>query len=153
LTWTDIHSHILPGFDDGASRDEELLQMARMAVDGGTIPDGRHAPLRLREPLLRAPGEAAAAVEAYNGLLKANGIPLVLAHGMEVRVNAGLVGCYLDDCPGAGNEEISEAIGISEDDTQRALRWLEGRKLAHCELDKVKPDRCRDAWYPGGATD
>jgi len=71
----------------------------------------------------------------------------------RVRVNAGRVGCYLDDCPGAGNEEISEAIGISEDDTQRALRWLEGRKLAHCELDKVKPDRCRDAWYPGGATD
>jgi protein-tyrosine phosphatase len=89
MTWTDIHSHILPGFDDGASSDEELLQMARMAAEGGTslMAATPHCDC---ETLSFEPSEAAAAVEAYNGLLKANGIPLVLTQGMEVRVNAGL---------------------------------------------------------------
>jgi tyrosine-protein phosphatase YwqE len=36
LTWTDLHSHILPGCDDGASSDEEFLEMSRIAVEGGT---------------------------------------------------------------------------------------------------------------------
>ena len=31
----DIHSHILPGVDDGASNDNEALDILRMAVDGG----------------------------------------------------------------------------------------------------------------------
>jgi tyrosine-protein phosphatase YwqE len=31
----DIHSHILPGLDDGARTWEESLQMARMAVEDG----------------------------------------------------------------------------------------------------------------------
>lgn len=71
----------------------------------------------------------------------------------RVRVNADRVGYYLEDCPGAGNDEISEALGMSKDDTQRALRWLEGRKLAYCEQDEVTPDKRRDAWYPRGETD
>jgi protein-tyrosine phosphatase len=31
----DIHSHILPGVDDGAQTLNEALDMLRMAVDGG----------------------------------------------------------------------------------------------------------------------
>ena len=31
----DLHSHILPGLDDGASTWEDSLQMARMAVEDG----------------------------------------------------------------------------------------------------------------------
>jgi len=31
----DIHSHILPGLDDGARDRETALEMARMAVDDG----------------------------------------------------------------------------------------------------------------------
>jgi protein-tyrosine phosphatase len=31
----DIHSHILPNVDDGASSNEEALEMLRMSVDGG----------------------------------------------------------------------------------------------------------------------
>ena len=102
MTWTDIHSHILPGFDDGASNDEEFLQMARMAAKGGTslVAATPHYDCDSRS---FEPHEAAAAVEVHNGLLKANGIPLVLAHGMEVRVNAGLFELARE---GAGLEEL-----------------------------------------------
>lgn len=31
----DIHTHILPGLDDGAATIDEALQMARMAVNDG----------------------------------------------------------------------------------------------------------------------
>ena len=31
----DLHSHILPGLDDGASTWEDSLEMARMAVEDG----------------------------------------------------------------------------------------------------------------------
>ena len=33
---TDIHSHILPGVDDGSDSFEESIRMARLAVSGGT---------------------------------------------------------------------------------------------------------------------
>jgi len=32
----DLHSHILPDIDDGASTTEDSLAMARIAVDNGT---------------------------------------------------------------------------------------------------------------------
>lgn len=66
----------------------------------------------------------------------------------KVKDNAERVLAYLEDCPGASNEEIAEALGFdSKDDTYRALLWLEGRNLAYGELDKDKPDRRKDPWY------
>ena len=68
----------------------------------------------------------------------------------KVRRNAERILAYLEDCPGANIEEITEALGIdSKDDTNRALLWLEGRNVAYVELDKDKPDRRKDPWYPG----
>ena len=70
----------------------------------------------------------------------------------KVKGNAERVIAYLEDCPGAGSEEIAEALGLdSLNDTHRALLWLEGRNLAYCELDKDKPDRRKDPWYPRSA--
>jgi excisionase family DNA binding protein len=90
-------------------------------------------------------------IEARKGARRAEDIGLT-EKGREnvdkVKGNADRVKGYLDDCPGAANAEISEALGISEADTQRALRLLEGRKLAYCELDSERPDRLKDAWYP-----
>jgi excisionase family DNA binding protein len=66
----------------------------------------------------------------------------------KVKGNALRVLSYLEDCPGASNEEITEALGFdSKNDTHRALLWLEGRNLAYSELDKDKPDRRKDPWY------
>jgi excisionase family DNA binding protein len=67
----------------------------------------------------------------------------------RVRRNAERVLAYLEDCPGAGMDEITEALGTdSEEDTNRALLWLEGRNLAYVELDRDNPDRGKDPWYP-----
>jgi tyrosine-protein phosphatase YwqE len=91
LSWTDIHSHILPGFDDGASSEEEFLAIARAAVDGGTS-------LMVATPHYDAestsfsPRDASGAVESCGALLRARGIPLDLAPGLEVRITAGLSG-------------------------------------------------------------
>ena len=65
----------------------------------------------------------------------------------KVKGNGERVLGYLRDCPGANNQEISEALGLEEKDAQRALLWLEGRHLARCELDKEKPGRQCDPWY------
>jgi excisionase family DNA binding protein len=68
----------------------------------------------------------------------------------KVRDSAMRVLAYLEDCPGATNEEITEALGLeSKDDTHRALLWLEGRDLARSEPSKEKPDRRKDPWYAG----
>jgi excisionase family DNA binding protein len=68
----------------------------------------------------------------------------------RVRSNAMRVLAYLEDCPGATSEEMTEALGLdSKEDTHRALLWLEGRNLAHSESDKEKPDRRKDPWYTG----
>ncbi|MBU4219679.1 MAG: hypothetical protein KKB90_12055 [Actinobacteria bacterium] len=90
MTWTDIHSHILPGFDDGASSDEEFLEMARIAVEGGTsvMVATPHYDLESTSFELH---EVAVAVEDHNSLLRETGIPLCLIPGVEVRINAGLL--------------------------------------------------------------
>jgi protein-tyrosine phosphatase len=89
LTWTDLHSHILPGFDDGASSDGEFLEMARVAVRGGTslMAATPHYDL---EDWRYDPGEVLSAVDQHNGILRELGIPLDLIPGVEVRINAGL---------------------------------------------------------------
>jgi protein-tyrosine phosphatase len=89
LTWTDLHSHILPGFDDGASDDDEFLEMARIAVEGGTSVMAATPHCDLESPLFE-PSKTTEAVRRYNHLLKEADIPLVLVPGTEVRVNAGL---------------------------------------------------------------
>ncbi|MDY6796313.1 MAG: CpsB/CapC family capsule biosynthesis tyrosine phosphatase [Actinomycetota bacterium] len=89
MPFTDIHSHILPGFDDGASSDEEFLEMARVAVRGGTSTMAATPHYDL-ENLSFGPGEIADAVEKYNRLLAEKGLALVLTPGVEIRINAGL---------------------------------------------------------------
>ena len=105
MTWIDLHSHILPGFDDGASSDEEFLQIARAAVEGGTSLMAATPHYDIDSPAFE-PGEAAAAVERCNALLQAQGISLDLVPGVEVRINAGLFD--LANAPG-GLETLSLA--------------------------------------------
>lgn len=81
----DIHSHILPGMDDGARSFEEALEMAYLAAESGTalIAATIHANMPgmetkgRRELYLRQLG-------TFCSLLKREGIPLAVASGMEV---------------------------------------------------------------------
>lgn len=70
---------------------------------------------------------------------------------LKVKQNSKRVLAYLEDCPGADTEELSEALGIEPDDTRRALLRLEGSHMAYCKPDGHNTDRNKDPWHPGSA--
>lgn len=88
--WIDIHSHILPNLDDGASSLEQSLEMARQAVKEGihtiiaTPHHGNGIYWNPTDTILKA-------VEKINKLLIDNGICLQIAPGQEVRFYRTLV--------------------------------------------------------------
>jgi protein-tyrosine phosphatase len=89
LPFTDLHSHILPGFDDGASDEREFLEMAKIAVQGGTSLMVATPHYDLENPEMD-PKEVTLAVEDHIQLVRSLNIPLQLIPGVEVRLNAGL---------------------------------------------------------------
>jgi len=84
----DLHSHILPGADDGAATLEDAVAMAAAAVNDGirlvaATPhhnDGCYA---------NPAGSVLEAVDALNAELAARRIPLTVIPGQELRVGAG----------------------------------------------------------------
>jgi len=85
----DIHSHILPGLDDGARDLEQSLKLARQAVREGihtVIATPHHRNGRYDNP----GGAVRQAAEALARELAAAGIPLKLRCGQEIRVYAEL---------------------------------------------------------------
>ncbi len=87
----DLHSHVLPGLDDGASDLSEALAMCRLAVEDGVrvlaaTPHwypGRNPP---------SPTRIAQAVEELRAELARRGLSLELVAGAEVALDPGLVG-------------------------------------------------------------
>lgn len=80
--FVDIHSHILPGLDDGAVALEESVEMARAAVERGTTaiiatPHLNHVYDWDAEALERV-------VDALNAALLAEGVSLTVYGGAEV---------------------------------------------------------------------
>jgi excisionase family DNA binding protein len=66
----------------------------------------------------------------------------------KVKADSDRVMAYLEEVPGAGSDEIAEALGLEAVEVQRALLMLEGKGMARCELDAAVPDRRKDPWYP-----
>ncbi|CAM2977817.1 CpsB/CapC family capsule biosynthesis tyrosine phosphatase [Paenibacillus sediminis] len=86
----DIHSHILPGIDDGAKSLEEALEMAKTAVLQGihtVIATPHHlnglyeTPAKLIKPI----------IDSLNDQLYIHNISLRIVEGQEIRVHAALV--------------------------------------------------------------
>ncbi len=75
----DLHSHILPGLDDGAQSLEDSLAMARMAVDSGVT-----AMAATPHCLDDRSREVYDAWKLLRQALKEAGIPLRLCLGMEI---------------------------------------------------------------------
>jgi protein-tyrosine phosphatase len=96
LPWVDIHSHILPGFDDGARDRGEFLRMARRAVEGDTAVIAATPHFDAETPSFE-PGRVGEAVEEYRGLLAEEGLALSLEAGVEARLNAGLLEMVLGE--------------------------------------------------------
>jgi protein-tyrosine phosphatase len=77
----DIHSHILPGIDDGAGTMDEAIEMARIAAADGirTIVATPH----IKSGAPRA-DEIAQAVSGFNAVLGREGIPVTVLQGADV---------------------------------------------------------------------
>lgn len=89
----EIHSHILPGVDDGAVSNEEALEMAHQAVEQGithilaTPHHGDGAYETPRSVVLEA-------TLKLNELCKQHEVPITICEGQEIRVHPELIDEY-----------------------------------------------------------
>lgn len=88
--FVDIHCHLLPAIDDGAKSWDESLEMARMAVEDGTSAIIA-TPHQLGSFLHNGGQLVRDAVTEMNQRLQAEGIPLLVAPGADVRIEFDLV--------------------------------------------------------------
>lgn len=92
----DIHSHIVPGLDDGARDMDEALAIAEKAVENGveTIVATPH----LAEGLYR-PGEVEVSqgVEELREAVRVASLPLAIEAGAEVRISASILSWLEED--------------------------------------------------------
>ncbi len=87
----DLHSHILPGIDDGPKTMAESLDLARLYVEAG-FTGVVATPHFIRGTPYAAEGKAVfGAVSELNGVLKASGIELDIYPGMEIALDGGLL--------------------------------------------------------------
>lgn len=94
----DIHTHILPGVDDGARNLEEALAMARIAVADGithlfATPHTKSHPSLSRHGVLEQVARLQAELDAAN-------IPLKLLSGHEVRLHNNFFDDWMEDMAG-----------------------------------------------------
>ncbi|OCA85948.1 tyrosine protein phosphatase [Bacillus sp. FJAT-27225] len=86
----DIHSHILPGLDDGAKTEEDAIAMANAAVENG-IKTMIATPHHKNGRYENTPETIKLHVSIFNKLLKDLQIPLTLLPGQEIRLNGDIV--------------------------------------------------------------
>ena len=85
----DVHSHVLPGIDDGTKEVEEALEFCRQARERGTeilVATPHHKPGAYENPRDRVLER----MEDLQRLLDARGIALKLAPGSEIFADTGL---------------------------------------------------------------
>ncbi|WP_152393678.1 tyrosine-protein phosphatase [Paenibacillus guangzhouensis] len=90
----DIHTHILPGIDDGAANWSDAINMARAAVAEGIttiIATPHHANGRYHNTAL----EVIDHVRHMNEQLKGMGVPLTIQSGQEIRLHHDLIDAWL----------------------------------------------------------
>lgn len=84
----DIHSHILPGVDDGPDLMSESIEMARLAVSRGTTEIVATPHFADGYPFNRE--LIYSALSSLRDELKSNNIELTVHYGLEVQLNTGL---------------------------------------------------------------
>jgi len=88
----DIHCHILPGIDDGASNEAESLAMLQTAVD-----EGIHTIVATPHYISKYPTEKQrilSKVEELNRVIETNQLPINILPGQEIRAYGELLEDY-----------------------------------------------------------
>lgn len=86
----DLHSHLLPGIDDGPSTTQESLEMGRIYERAGYSQVVATPHLILGTPWIPTPSEIANQVDTLNQRLKQERINLKVLPGMEVALDPEL---------------------------------------------------------------
>ena len=86
----DIHSHILPGIDDGAQTIEDSIKMAKTAVNEG-ITSIIATPHHKNNQFNNLKSSILTKVNELNTVLKQENIPLTVLPGQEVRIYGEVV--------------------------------------------------------------
>ncbi|WP_339180185.1 CpsB/CapC family capsule biosynthesis tyrosine phosphatase [Oceanobacillus sp. FSL W7-1293] len=94
----DIHTHILPGIDDGAKSEEDSIAMAKQAVEQG-IHTVIATPHHYNGSYFNDKASILTNVSILNELFKNEGIPLDVLPGQETRI-------YGEILQGIDNDEI-----------------------------------------------
>src|SRR5699024_12365615 len=86
----DIHSHILPGVDDGAQTERDSIAMALQAVEEGietiiATPHNHNGQFDTTRDMILS------GVDKLNTLFKQEGIPLMVLPGQQNRINVDLL--------------------------------------------------------------
>lgn len=79
----DLHSHVLPGIDDGAANEAEALSLADAAARGGVRVLAATPHVRADHPAVR-PGELADRCRALNSRLREAGVAVAVVQAGEV---------------------------------------------------------------------
>lgn len=101
----DIHSHILPGIDDGAKSEEDSLLMAHQAIEQG-VHTMIATPHHRTSSFYNARDTILMHTEILNKLFASHDIPLTLLPGQETRIN----GDFLTDL------QNGDILGLYETD-------------------------------------
>jgi protein-tyrosine phosphatase len=89
----DIHSHILPGIDDGAQTIEDSIEMAKTAVNEG-ITSIIATPHHKNNQFNNLKSSILTKVNELNTVLKQENIPLTVLPGQEVRIYGEVIEDY-----------------------------------------------------------
>lgn len=84
IVMTDIHCHILPDIDDGASDMGESIKMARMAYDSGVTELAATPHFFGEEESLGLLTQIKEGLDSFRRALSAEGIPLTVYSGAEI---------------------------------------------------------------------
>lgn len=142
----DLHSHLLPGIDDGADDMAQALAMARLAAASGTthllctphLHPGRYD---------NTAASIAAALAAFRAEVAAAGIPLQVGYGAEVRFDMEIMlKLPAGELPFAGRWEGKDVLllefphGEIPFGAEKLTQWLLDRQvlpmIAHPERNK-----------------
>ena len=120
----DIHTHILPGIDDGPEDMAETLAMCRIAVEDG-ITDVVATPHMLKAPYDVSRDAVLEKVADLNARLSVEGIPLTIHKGAEIAISPEIPGLLREGrlltLAGRGTHVFLELTDIFLSDPVEAL--------------------------------